>query len=159
MNTSNKGIAVAVLAIFGLTASDQSSAQPQKAGPCVEAKNTVHADRDWQEISPNVSAGDLLQFKAFGSWTYVKGAGHASGPDGYSPGPADAAPFQPQFKLPSAPIGTLIARIGNNAPFVVGSSRITSAANSGPLYMRMNDVNHEDNGGTVSVEFKICRNA
>lgn len=134
-------------------------AEAAKQAPCVEAVNQVFAAQDWQIVSPNVQAGDLLQFDATGKWTYVKGAGHSSGPNGYAPTPTDAEPFRSAFKLPSAAIGVLIAKIGNNAPFVVGASTVMSSPSSGPLYMRMNDVNHEDNDGDVIVKTKLCRNA
>jgi hypothetical protein len=49
-------------------------------------------------------------------------------------------------------VGALIGRVGNSAPFAIGSNRnpITMPAN-GQLRLGINDDNHADNTGTFVV--------
>ncbi len=133
--------------------------EKQPSSVCVNATQKLQANDDWQIVS-TVAKGDLLEFAAKGSWTYVSGAGHSSGPEGYSDPRPDAEPYRPQYAMPTAPIGALIARIGEQGEvFLVGGSKAITSLATGKLLMRMNDITGKpaDNSGDVTVVYKICR--
>lgn len=97
----------------------------------------VHANRDWQPIR-EVRKGDLLVFKASGSWSFSRGKNARQwGPDGAPNG-----------------IGQLVGRVGNQE-FVIGSDRRVVAPEDGMLELRANDTDYRDNSGKVDVTLTV----
>lgn len=159
-NSLHRSIQI-ILTIVTITLhSTLANSAPPSPMTCVGAEVGLTAKQGWHTIIPNTNIGDLLEFTAGGRWSYYRtDAQNFSGPDGHNPTPPDAAPNKKYFVMPSVEVGTLIARIGDGAPFVIGANRALSASASGPLQMRMNDVlDTSDNEGGLSVKYKICRN-
>ena len=110
----------------------------------------VYAYRGWQSTGLTVFAGDLLNIEAEGEWMYSPEAG-MNGPRGH---PAFSSPAY--YPVPG-PGGSLIGKIGEfGQPFYVGGyvnhlSTVGGQAQSGMVYLRINDDLLGDNRGYVTV--------
>jgi len=108
----------------------------------------VAATERWTDTGLAVRAGDRLSFDAEGSI-------EMSGPDDRAT-PAGSQRLAPQAPVRDSSAGTLIGRIGESAPFVVGSRRtIAGVPISGRLYLGVNDDYLEDNRGEYRVQVTI----
>lgn len=111
------------------------------AGPQVPANAfRVEANQRWLRTGISVRSGDLVSFNATGN--IMTGVGGSIGVAG---SPIMARGHLP---LPSAQGGALIGRVGNSAPFLIGSDpgpiQMTS---SGRLELGINDDYLADNSG------------
>jgi hypothetical protein len=105
----------------------------------------VRADRSWTDTGLTVRAGDVFRIDASG---YINwGPNRSDDPNGeYS------SPYNANRPLPNRAGGALIGRIGNGQPFFVGSgTQSFRAANSGRLYLGINDDYLQDNSGSFRV--------
>ncbi len=102
----------------------------------------VEANQPWTDTGINVNVGDRVVFGASGQIAFGKSNGQTSGPDG---NPAERRATYPD---PSVPVGALIGRIGNGAPFGIGMQRqpLPMPA-SGRLMLGVNDDERADNSG------------
>jgi hypothetical protein len=107
---------------------------------------TVQANQPWTDTGLNVARGERLQFRGMGDITI--GANMSSGVGG---SPA-ATLSNGKYPVRNAPVGAVIARIGNGTPFLVGTSNepIRMPAN-GRLMLGVNDDHFADNSGTYTV--------
>jgi hypothetical protein len=107
----------------------------------------------WTDTGLDVFVGDRLYFDAEGTLQLSEG-----GPDPSTPAGATSGRRAPNAPLPRAAAGTLIARIGNSAPLIIGAQRtITRAPVSGRLYLGVNDDHLPDNSGEYRVSVTIER--
>lgn len=106
---------------------------------------TVRADRSWTDTGITVRAGDVFRIDASG---YVNwGPNRSDDPNGEY-----GSPYNANRPLPNRAGGALIGRIGNGQPFFVGSGMQSfRAANSGRLYLGINDDYLQDNSGSFRV--------
>jgi hypothetical protein len=105
----------------------------------------VSATERWVDTGLTVRAGDTVTLDADGAVQLSGNRDDTAGPDGTSR-------QAPGALVRSAPAGTLIARIGNSAPFAVGARRtITRAPTSGRLFLSVNDDYLADNSGDFRV--------
>lgn len=100
----------------------------------------------------SVVAGGRYGFTATGSWCsggIWNGGASCGGPDGIRP----ASPLEHPLAVESAPLGSLLGRVGNWTFLIGGQSSVTMEA-SGELYLLMNDVRggYGDNSGSVQVQ-------
>jgi hypothetical protein len=99
----------------------------------------------WVDSGIDVRRGDRLAFAVQGTIT-VNSNGAKVGPDG-TPGSRNA-----RYPMPDAPLGALIGRVGNGAPFLIGSETGTMTMTaSGALMIGINDDYLDDNGGAFRV--------
>jgi Ca2+-binding EF-hand superfamily protein len=110
----------------------------------------VDAARGWVDAGIEVQRGDRISVDASGSVTLSNNGSDLAEPAGSRTGRrAESAPLR------NEPAGALIARINNGAPMLVGNRRTFVAAESGRLYLSVNDDFLADNTGeyraTVSV--------
>jgi len=112
---------------------------------------TVSGRDGWIDTGLDVREGDELQIVANGRIQYGPGTRDTAGPNG---APGYRAPAR--APLPRLAIGTLIARVGNSAPFsaVTTGERIPEPV-SGRLFLGINDDNLRDNGGEFRVTVTI----
>lgn len=105
----------------------------------------ILAHLDWDTTALFIRPGQQFEVSATGSWSV------SLDENPYGPGGGDK--FEPDAILPSAPIGALLGRIGNNPPFVIGEHLITTAEFGGELQFRINDQPEalSDNTGTLEV--------
>jgi hypothetical protein len=105
----------------------------------------VEANRRWTDTGLFVQPGERISFSTNGTIEFGKGM--TAGPDGNR----DFV-NRPGYVIREAPVGTLIGRIGNGAPFVIGSTNAPiSMRNGGPLFLGVNDDGYEDNSGAFEV--------
>jgi hypothetical protein len=106
----------------------------------------VDANQQWTNTGINVRAGDLIAFRATGRINFGQGATQTAGPDGNDSLKSAAYP------VGVMPVGGLIGRVGNSAPFPIGSNTqpIRMPAN-GTLMLGVNDNEIGDNNGFFSV--------
>ena len=105
----------------------------------------VAGNRPWTATGLTVRRGEPLTINASGQ---VKIAGNDS--QGFGPG--GASETHPGNPIPSLQTGALIGRIGNGAPFVIGTSNRIQAPAAGQLFVGINDSNFGDNFGSFDVE-------
>jgi hypothetical protein len=117
------------------------------AGTVLESGATrVDANQQWTNTGINVRAGDLVSFRATGRIAFGQGATQTAGPDG------NDSLRNTNYPVGVMPVGGLIGRVGNGAPFPIGSNSqpIRMPAN-GTLMLGVNDDAVGDNSGFFSV--------
>jgi hypothetical protein len=103
--------------------------------PPVSGGYNVAGQQPWTPTGLGVRRGDTVTFDASGEVRIAQG-----GPSG------GANP------IPSAPTGALIGRIGNSAPFLIGTQNQVTMPAAGQLFLGVNDSNFGDNGGNFNVK-------
>jgi hypothetical protein len=110
----------------------------------------VGGDRTSVDTGIDVRAGDTLTIRADGQIRLSRNTRDTATAAGSTTGRrASEAP------IPNAPAGSLIGRIGNSAPFVVGDNRTMRAPRAGRLYLGINDDYFDDNTGQYRVTVDI----
>ena len=105
----------------------------------------VPANQAWTDTGITVNQGDKVVFQATGTITYGRSPGQTATPDG---GPDHRA----QYPAPSLPVGALIGRVGNGAPFGIGTqTQPLPMPASGRLMLGVNDNELTDNSGAYTV--------
>ena len=113
----------------------------------------VPAEDRWTNTGIAVNAGDRLRFSANGTIGMSEGGGDLADPAGARSGRRAA-----NAPMPNAPAGALIGRIGNGAPFLIGSNTGPIAApQAGRLYLGVNDDHLPDNSGEFRVTVTVRR--
>jgi hypothetical protein len=106
----------------------------------------VDANQAWTDTGITVNAGDRVVFQASGTIQFGRAAGQTATPDG---NPAERRATYPD---PSVPVGALIGRIGNSAPFGIGmQTQPLAMPASGRLMLGVNDNELADNSGFYTV--------
>ena len=121
-------------------ATSGQASQPGAGAPSI----TVPANQQWVDTGIVVARGERVQFNGSGDIMVADGASSGVG----------GSPINPGGRLPvaGAGVGALIARVGNGAPFLIGSNStaIPMPAN-GRLMLGVNDDHHADNSGNFTV--------
>jgi hypothetical protein len=140
------------------TQSNQPAAQslPPTLTPltwAIETSFIVQANQPWQSTGVEINKGDFIEIVyVSGEWTGRSSAPGLSGPDfGSSPENTDECyPIRGEGS-------SLIGKIGNGQPFKVGYQYIGSPADTGTLYLRMNDCDKLlfDNAGSITVRIRV----
>jgi hypothetical protein len=106
---------------------------------------TVPANQAWTDTGITVNQGDKVVFQASGTITYGRSPGQTATPDG-------GQDRRAQYPAPSLPVGALLGRIGNGAPFGIGTqTQPLPMPASGRLMLGVNDNELADNGGSYTV--------
>lgn len=121
----------------------------------LETSFVVQANQPWQNTNVEIRQGDFLEIVyVSGEWTGRSSSPGLSGPDfGSSPENTDECyPIRGEGS-------SLIAKIGNGQPFKVGYQYVGNPANTGFLFLRMNDCDKLlfDNAGSITVAIRIRR--
>ena len=104
----------------------------------------VSATQAWTDTGMDVRRGDRLGFRSSGEITFAPG--QASTADGKQEIRSNAYP------VPIAPVGALIGKVGNSAPFSIGSNAQSIVMpQNGRLMLGVNDNILTDNGGAFTV--------
>jgi hypothetical protein len=106
----------------------------------------VDANTAWNNTGIVVRRGDRVSFSTTGQINFGTTPDMVAGPDG------NDKLRGPQYPVAAMPVGGLIGRVGNGAPFPIGSNSqaVTMPAN-GTLMLGVNDNDHRDNAGFFSV--------
>jgi hypothetical protein len=105
---------------------------------------TVSSKEQWTPTGITVRRGEPLTINASGE-IKIGGAGNPTA------SPAGAGATNPGNPAPAVPTGALIGRIGNGAPFLIGSQTQIQAPAAGQLFLGINDSYLQDNDGTFQV--------
>ena len=106
----------------------------------------VDARQAWTDTGVTVNQGDRVVFQASGQVQFARGATQTATPDG---NPAERRANYPD---PTVPVGALLGRIGNGAPFAIGmQTQPLVMPASGRLMLGINDNELGDNNGFFSV--------
>jgi len=122
--------------------------------PVFSGSRTVHIDpkQRWGDTGIEVRAGDTITFDASGTIRMSDNGEDLADPSGARSGRKAAdAPILNQ------PAGSLIGRIGDYGPFLVGGRRSIVARASGRLYLGVNDDHLPDNTGEYVVTIGVER--
>jgi hypothetical protein len=105
----------------------------------------VDANRGWTDTGITVNQGDRVAFQASGEILYGRSTGQTATPDG-------GAERRPNYPDPSVPVGALIGKVGNSAPFAIGmQTQPLVMPASGRLMLGVNDNELGDNSGFFNV--------
>ena len=106
----------------------------------------VDASQAWTGTGFNVRAGDLLVFRASGRINFGQGVTQTSGPEG------NDSLKRASYPVAGMPVGALIGRVGNGAPFLIGTNtQPIRMPSNGPLMLGANDDEIGDNSGVFTV--------
>ena len=123
---------------------------PRPAVPLAEVGAVTVSPREaWTDSGITVRRGDVLIFDPSGTVQFSGDRKHVTGPEGSNA----RAGREVGLPLPSAPVGSLMGRIGQNgAPFAIGAGTndIEIPAN-GRLFLGVNDDGLHDNSGAFEV--------
>jgi Ca2+-binding EF-hand superfamily protein len=112
----------------------------------------VNAQTRWTDTGIVVRAGDTLRIQANGTIT-MSGAEDIADPAGSRTGR-----LAPDAPLRQQPAGALIGRIGDSQPFLIGDREtLARVANSGRLFLSVNDDYLGDNTGEFRVSVSVRR--
>jgi hypothetical protein len=107
---------------------------------------TVSGTQQWAPTGIVVRRGDWVTFNASGE-VRIGGPGNpTASPAGVNP--QTSAPGAP---MQNAPAGALIGKVGNSAPFLIGTQQRVRMTDSGQLFLGVNDGHLEDNEGGFQV--------
>lgn len=121
---------------------------PRTFGTSGQAAGTpvrVEANRAWNDTGITVNQGDRVAFQASGEILYGRSNGMTATPDG-------GADRRPNYPDPTVPVGALLGKIGNSAPFAIGTqTQPLVMPASGRLMLGVNDNELGDNSGFFTV--------
>jgi len=114
-----------------------------------ERTKTISAEDDWQSTGTRLEKGQKFEVHASSERWFIGNTWiNADGTDVNS--------YFSDVGL-SAPRGSLVGKIGESSPFIVGTKKELEADNTGLLFFRVNDGNLEDNIGSITIKVKIWR--
>ncbi len=94
-----------------------------------------------------LNRGEVFTVNASGEISIGGGDNAKSTPNG-------TGRMDPASALPNVPTGTLIGRIANGQPFVIGTQTRVTAPAAGQLFLGINDSHFGDNQGAFQVEIQ-----
>jgi len=113
----------------------------------------VSAQSDWVDTGIDLRVNDIINVTATGRIFYAPNSDQFADPNG-----ATGRPATPAAPIPYQDIGALIGKIGDGAPFAVGSSLANfRAATGGRLRLRVNDDMLTDNRGQFRATVTVTR--
>ena len=105
----------------------------------------MSARSQWTDTGINIRNGQTLYFEASGRIRW--GKDRQDGPEG-----ENNSPRNPSRPIPGRPAASLIGRVGDDAPFFIGSdTEGIRVRGSGTLSLGVNDETLEDNSGSFRV--------
>ena len=108
----------------------------------------VNAAQQWTDTGIDVTGGERLAFEASGEVRFGAAAGMTATPNGNEA-------YHGNFSAPSLPVGALVGRVGNGAPFGIGmQTQPLAMPGSGRLYLGVNDDQFGDNSGAFAVTIR-----
>jgi len=105
---------------------------------------TVAGQQQWTATGIIVRRGEALTFTSTGE-VKIGGGDHSASPAG-------AGETNQGNPMPAVPTGALIGRIGNGAPFLIGTQTRVTAPAAGQLFLGINDSYLGDNQGSFQVQ-------
>ncbi len=107
----------------------------------------VSGKEAWTSTGIAVRRGEWVTFNSTGEIRLTTDAADVAGAAGSAANRTAA-----NAQVPGASIGTLIGRVGNSQPFVIGNQTRVQMPANGVLFLGINDDHHGDNSGELRVE-------
>jgi hypothetical protein len=147
LNPQSARIAFNYTAPTGVAGTPGAAGTAGTVGTAVQGTTVrVDARQAWSDTGLTVNQGDRVVFRASGEIQFGTSAGQTATPGG---NPAWRRAVYPD---PTVPVGTLIGKVGNSAPFAIGmQSQPLVMPASGRLMLGVNDNELGDNSGFYSV--------
>lgn len=121
---------------------DQGAGRPRGLR---EREVMVQARQGWTDTGVTVRNNQTIYFEASGKVRW--GKDRQDGPEG-----ENNSPRNPSRPIPSRPAASLIGRVGDDAPFFIGSdTNGIRVRGSGTLFLGVNDETLDDNSGSFRV--------
>jgi len=141
-----KSSEVAQVLLHPLNSGESARASAVQASGATAGTVNVPASQPWTPSGITVRRGEQLKFRATGDIMISAAASSGAG------GSPAATVASSKYPLANAPVGAVIARIGNGRPFLIGGTQepITMTTN-GQLFLGVNDDHFEDNTGNYTV--------
>ena len=112
----------------------------------------VRADTAWTDTGMDVQRGDVISFQTRGQIMFGSDASQTANASG------NPSMKNESYPVPQLPVGALIGRINNGAPFAIGGNRDgISMPASGRLMLGVNDDHFPDNSGSFYVSLVRSR--
>jgi PA-IL-like protein len=106
----------------------------------------VHANVAWNDTGIRVKSGEMVTFRTSGQIQFGESQGQTASPDG------NPTAKSPNYPVSAVGAGALIGKVGNSAPFAIGSnSAPIRMPADGRLLLGVNDNEINDNSGYFSV--------
>ncbi|HEY6213462.1 MAG TPA: LecA/PA-IL family lectin, partial [Vicinamibacterales bacterium] len=108
----------------------------------------VQANQAWTDTGIDVKRGDHYMFRSTGNIAFGRGPGQTADANGKVGEQSNA------FPVPVAPVGALIGKVGNSAPFSIGANTQLPGIvmpQNGRLFLGVNDNELGDNSGAFTV--------
>jgi hypothetical protein len=112
----------------------------------------VPGQEAWTSTGIAVRRGEWVTFNTTGETRLTTDAADVAGAAGSAANRTAA-----NAQVPSASIGTLIGRVGNSRPFVIGNQTRVQMPANGVLFLGINDDHHADNSGELRVQVERGR--
>ena len=133
--------------VFNYTGTQASAVATSGQMPGVQVR--VDAKQAWTDTGVTVNVGDHVVFNASGQIAFGKSPGQTSDPGGNN------AERRANYPDPTVPVGALLGKIGNGAPFAIGmQTQPLPMPASGRLMLGVNDNELSDNSGFYTVTIK-----
>jgi hypothetical protein len=117
------------------------------AAPGAGGGIVVPATEAWVSAGIRVRRGEWVTFNTTGEVRLTTDAADVAGAAG-----SNANRTAANAPLPGTPIGTLIGRVGNSRPFVIGNQTRVQMPAGGVLFLGINDDHLADNAGELRVQ-------
>lgn len=130
------------VATSGTQSGQTPSTPPTQGGGIV-----VPGNQAWTSAGIRVRRGEWVTFNATGQIRLTTDAADMASPAGAASNRTAA-----NAPLATAPIGTLLGRIGNSRPFVIGNQTRVQMPAAGVLFLGINDDHLADNAGEFRVQ-------
>ena len=130
--------------VFNYTGTQATAVATSGQMPGVQVR--VDAKQPWTDTGVTVNVGDHVAFQASGQIAFGRSPGQTSSPSG------NEAERRANYPDPTVPVGALLGKIGNGAPFAIGmQTQPLPMPASGRLMLGVNDNELGDNSGFYSV--------
>jgi hypothetical protein len=130
--------------VFNYTGTQATAVATSGQMPGVQVR--VDAKQPWTDTGVTVNAGDHIAFQASGQIAFGRSPGQTSDPNG------NEAERRANYPDPTVPVGALLGKIGNGAPFAIGvQTQPLPMPASGRLMLGVNDNELSDNSGFYTV--------
>ena len=130
--------------VFNYNGTQASAVATSGQMPGVQVR--VDAKQAWTDTGVNVNVGDHVVFNASGQIAFGRSPGQTSEPGG------NGAERRATYPDPTVPVGALLGKIGNSAPFAIGmQTQPLPMPASGRLMLGVNDNELADNSGFYTV--------
>lgn len=135
-----------VLLVVGLVLLRSGRVEPVQAGP-VQVR--VEANKPWQDSGVELQAGQPVAIRTTGGWRKRRIGCSA---DGWARGPRDRVLVTEGLPM------CLLGRIGDqDPPSLLGTSRTLVPTRTGRLFVQANDLDLEENSGSLQMEIDSGR--